>query len=319
VKHRTIAALCKETNHCQPCFKISFLYPRYWGIWLAALLLYLLSFVPWFVRSAIAMMFVKMSYLVKSKRRKVATLNLNLCFPELSEAEISALVHKHIFIKIRSALDYGFLWFRSKSRLKRLIEIKNLENYEKHLEAGQSVIFLGCHSLMLDFGATGLTSEYPGVGLIKPVKNLLVDWFVQRGRLRFNAILYSREEGIRPVARAVKRGVFFYYLPDEDREGNESLFSQFFGVEAATLTTLGRLAKICNAKIVPSMTLYNFGKGNYSNYLFPCLEGLPTDSLASDALRLNQEIEKLILLDPAQYMWGMKRFNRRPPGEKDIY
>ena len=38
-----------------------------------------------------------------------------------------------------------------------------------------------------------------------------------------------------------------------------------------------------------------------------------------DALRMNQELEKLISVQLPQYMWGMKIFKNRAEGQADLY
>ncbi len=317
--NKSIINSLSGTSVYEPKFSVKLIAPKYWGLWLVALFFLFLSFFPWFVRSGLAYPLSWLALRTSKKRKNIAETNLKLCFKHLKQTEIDQLVKKHFFFKIRCFLDYGFLWFRSKRRISRLIKIKNIENYKQHYDAGTPVIFLSCHSLMLDFGAAGLTLNYPGVGLVKAARNELTDWLMQRARIRFNAVLYTRDDGIRPVARAIKQGVFFYYLPDEDIRGNESVFSSFFGVQALTLTTIGRLAKMCKAKIIPSITIYEPGKGCYTNTLFPELENLPSGSREQDAAIMNKEIEKLISMNVAQYMWTMKIFSRRPEGEDDVY
>ena len=56
------------------------------------------------------------------------------------------------------------------------------------------------------------------------------------GRTRLGPTeLYSRQDGIRPVAKAIKSGLPFYYLPDMDLGARDSVFVPFFGVPAATV------------------------------------------------------------------------------------
>ncbi|MFZ1608700.1 MAG: lipid A biosynthesis acyltransferase, partial [Rhodoferax sp.] len=45
----------------------------------------------------------------------------------------------------------------------------------------------------------------------------------------------------------------------------------------------------------------------------------PTEDLLQDTTRMNQELERYILVDPSQYYWVHKRFKDRPNGETPPY
>lgn len=302
-----------------PPFRTAFLGPRYWGVWLALALVWLLAWMPWRLRGVLAVALGGLALRLSRKRREIARVNLRLCFPECSDAERERMLREHFRCRMRAALDYGILWWGSARRLRRVVELDGERHFRKHHDKGRPVILLTCHSLMLDFGAAALTTRYPGIGLVKPARNPLVDWFLQRARQRFNARLCTRDQGLRPIIRGLRGGAFFYYLPDEDLGGRDSVFAPFFGVEAATLSTLGRLAKLTDAVVIPAYTRYVPGTGRYRQHLFPALKNFPSGDPQRDAERMNRELEKLIALAPEQYMWTMRRFRTRPDGGPNAY
>jgi KDO2-lipid IV(A) lauroyltransferase len=81
----------------------------------------------------------------------------------------------------------------------------------------------------------------------------VIDHWLFHGRSRFGsqvllrrderARLHQGHEGMRP----------FYYLPDMDNGIEDSIFVPFFGVQAATLSALPRLARLGGA-VVPCVT-----------------------------------------------------------------
>ncbi len=302
-----------------PPFRAAFLGPRFWPTWLALWLLWLLSWLPWPVRSALAAAFGPLARLSSRKRREIVRVNLRLCYPQLDEPARERLLRLHFRYRLRSVLDYGLLWWGSARRIGKLVRIRGEEHFRAPHDRGRTVILLTCHSLMLDFGAAALVSRYLAVGLIKPARNPLVDWVMQRRRQRFGGYLHSRTQGIRPIIAALRAGAFFYYLPDEDLGDRGSTFAPFFRTEAATLTALSRIAKITDAVVVPAFTRYLPGRGHYEQVLFPALENFPSGDLRADATRMNREIEKLIALAPEQYMWTMRRFRTRPDGGPNPY
>jgi lauroyl-KDO2-lipid IV(A) myristoyltransferase len=300
-------------------FKASFLHPRFWVNWLGVVFIWSLAWWPGWFRHILSIPMGYLSYRFSPKRRRIMRTNLALCFPELTEREIGEVVRKHFQVKMRCGLDYSMLWWGSAKRIARQTRIEGEEHYLEHYEQGTPVIFLTCHSLALDFGAAALTTRYPGVGLVKTQRNPLANWLVQRGRKRFDAILYTREDGIRPVVRAIQAGRFFYYLPDEDLGGVESVFAPFFAMQRSTLTTLGRLAKVSKAVVIPLFTYFDTETGGYVVKMKPALMDFPMSTREEDAVRMNQEIEALIVEEISQYMWELKMFNRRPGGKTMSY
>lgn len=302
-----------------PTFERAFLAPRYWPMWLVLGLLWLLAWMPWPVRSGLAALLGVFARVGTRKRRGIARVNLGLCFPNLDKAARERILRRHFRYRLRSVLDYGILWWGSARRIRRLVPIDGEAHLRDPYQAGRAVILLTCHTAVLDFGAAVLGLDYRGVGIVKPARNPLVDWLMQRGRQRFQGIVYTRDQGLRAIVSALRNGAFLYLLPDEDLGERNTTFAPFYGIQAATLTTLSRLAQITDAVVVPSYTRYVPGTGRYEQVMLPALTEFPSGDLQQDAARMNQVIEQLIDLAPEQYMWTMRRFRTRPDGGQNPY
>jgi KDO2-lipid IV(A) lauroyltransferase len=124
---------------------------------------------------------------------------------------------------------------------------------------------------------------------------------------------------MRPVVKAVREGLPFYYLPDMDFGERDSLFVPFFGVPAATITGLTRLTRLARAVVVPAVTQQLPGAQGYVLRFYPAWENYPTDDPAADTRRMNAFIEDRVREMPEQYYWVHKRFKTRPPGEASPY
>ena len=131
--------------------------------------------------------------------------------------------------------------------------------------------------------------------------------------------MVERSEGLKPIIKLLREGVVFIYLLDQDPGRHNTAFVPFFGVQAATLTALGRLTRITNAIVVPSFTRQLPRGQGYEVIFKPALDNFPTGDEVADAARMNQEIEKGVLDMPEQYFWVHKRFKTRPEGEGDFY
>lgn len=131
--------------------------------------------------------------------------------------------------------------------------------------------------------------------------------------------MYAREQGLRPVLRAIRGGRDFYYLADEDLGPQHTVFAPFFGIEKATVPALGRLAQMSAAKVIPAMGIYDVDKDQYALVLAKPLEDFPQGEELADTTQMNQALEALIRRYPEQYLWTQKLFKTRPERETPPY
>jgi len=279
-------------------------------------LMWLLHFLPPSVLAVFGEALGSFLYVFARERRQVATTNLRLCFPELPEYEIVNLVQRHFLSFGRSFLERGILWWGSQARIMRLVRVEGIE----HLQArtGQPLILLTPHFVGLDMGWARLVCEHTLASTYSHQKNPVFDALLLKGRSRFGKPqLFSRQEGMRPAIKAITEGVPFYYLPDMDFGARDSIFVPFFGVPAATITGLSRLARLTGAAVMPCVTR-QLADG-YAVKFYPAWDNFPGISVAEDTRRMNLFIEDRVREIPEQYFWLHKRFKTRPPGEPKVY
>ena len=99
-----------------------------------------------------------------------------------------------------------------------------------------------------------------------------------------------------------------------DFGARDSVFVPFFGVPAATITGLSRIARLARAVVVPIVTRQLPGGQGYVVEFYPAWSDFPTDDVEADARRMNAFIEERVREMPEQYHWLHKRFKTRPPG-----
>ncbi len=302
-----------------PPFRLAWLAPRHWPTWLGMGLLWCLTFAPRQLRSTLGRAIGHLAYRRNHKRRAIVATNLRWCFPELGEAEREAMARDYFRLVAQSMLDYGLLWWGSERSLDRLVQIEGLEHLERLRETGRPVILMTGHTIGLDFGATALTRRILMAGMFKRLRNPILDWAVAHGRARFDGQLVPRESGVRPLLKALKQGYVVYHLPDEDLGAQNSLFVPFFGVPTATITGMGRMARIAGAAVIPYATIYHPEEGRYTARLLPPIPDYPSADDLADAAAMNRALEETIRLAPAQYMWSMRIFQTRPNGEPPPY
>ena len=280
--------------------------------------IWLLHFLPLPVLSRVGAALGSLLYVLAAPRRRVVLLNLQFCFPALSEAERRTLALRHFRAFARSVLEHGILWWGRKSRVQALVKIEGLEHW-RNLD-GRPVILLAPHFVGLDMGGIRLAAEYRLNSVYSRTKDAVFDRLLIHGRTRFGqTTLFARQDGIRPMVKTLKKGEPFYYLPDMDLGIRDSVFAPFFGKPAATITGLSRIAQLAGAAIVPCITRQVPGGAGYVVRLYPAWTEFPSGNLEADACRMNAFIEERVREMPEQYYWLHKRFKTRPEGEANPY
>src|SRR5690606_10981118 len=255
-------------------------------------------------------------YGLAAPRRRIARTNLRLCFPHLTEEERNAMSRQHFRYFARSFFDRFVLWYQPAERIRELVHVHGIEHLEAH--AGKPVVLLAPHFIGLAAGGTRLSLDRQMITMFANQKNQVFNKAMREGRSRFNdAVLLSRQEGLRTAIRMMRNGVPFYFLPDMDLGPRDSVFVPFFGVPAATVTSVARLAQMTDAIVIPCVTAMT--EDGYIARLYPAWANYPGTDLVAATARMNQFIEDRVLEMPAQYLWTHKRFKTRPPGERDFY
>jgi len=281
-------------------------------------IVWLLHFLPLPVFARIGSGLGGFLYFVARERRSVCLTNLSRCFPQMPEAERVALARGHFRVFGRSVLERAILWWAPRERVTRLVRIVGLE----HIQAlkGKPLILLAPHFVGLDAGCTRLTCEIDMAGIYAKQKDPFFDALLLSGRTRFGRQrAISRQEGVRPAIAAIKEGIPFYYLPDQDYGARDAIFLPFFSASAATITGLSRITRLTGARVLPCVTRMLAGGAGYELRCYPVWEDFPSGDDAADARRMNVFIEERVLEMPEQYFWTHKRFKTRSPGEEKWY
>ena len=220
----------------------------------------------------------------------------------------------------RSIIERSILWWGSDERLKNMIRIDGDEKIRALLDAGQPVILLAPHFVGLDAGGVAVAMRFDSVSMYAAQSNPVFDKLILRGRHRFgDQLLLTRQDGLRATVKAMKAGRPFYYLPDLNARRRDAVFVPFFGIPAATISGLSRLARVAGARVVPCITrMLPDGEG-YATEIGDAWENFPTEDVEADTARMNAWIEGVIRTMPEQYYWVHRRFKTRPEGEPRPY
>lgn len=251
-------------------------------------------------------------------RRRIAAVNLELCYPEKSPRERADLV-KQCFRNIGIAvMETALAWWGPASRLRELYTIEGFRHLEQAVAAGRPVLLLSGHMSCTEIGCRMLAFHQRFQAMYKPAKNSLYERAMLRQRSRFYHEMVERKNS-RQLLRNLKRGIVTWYAPDQNFGREDTVFAPFFGVPATTLTATARIVEFAGATVIPFFPYRLEGGKGYKLVLGKPLENFPSGDESTDATRVNQVIEAAARMAPEQYLWVHKRFRIRPPGEKKLY
>jgi Kdo2-lipid IVA lauroyltransferase/acyltransferase len=305
-----------ESTKAQP-FRAAFLGPRYWPTWLGIGLLRALAPLPvaWLVRIGEALGFAVGR--LWRKRRHVVRVNLSLCFPELSGAQLEQRIDEHFRALGTGLFEAALAWWASDARLRRHVDFVGVEHLDRAMAGGQGVLLLTGHFTTLELGARLVALARPFHPMYRPINNPLIDWCMHRWRGARAGLPAVPKEDLRALVRALRAGRAIWYAPDQTLDPGSSEFVPFFGVPTLTVAATSRLAQMGRAKVVPYFPARVGGR--YRISFQPALEDFPGQDARADTARISRVIEEGVRAAPAQYFWVHRRFKHRPKGEKDVY
>lgn len=279
---------------------------------------WLMHFLPFRVLVWIGNSLGLLAYKLGKERRHVGRINLSLCFPPMNENERERLLRENFKMFARGLVERTILFWSSKERINSLIRVEGIEHF--NAIQGKPTILLTPHFVGMDIAGSWISQRMDAISVYSTQKNPYLSDLLYEKRIRFGEQhIFSRQQGLRPIVKALNQGKAFFYLPDQDQTVKDGAFIPFFGVPAATITALPRLASMTKADVVPCVTRLLPGAAGYVITFYPAWENYPTGDIIADTRRMNEFIEQRALEIPEQYFWLHKRFKTRPPGEKDFY
>jgi KDO2-lipid IV(A) lauroyltransferase len=291
---------------------------RYWPTWIGLGLLRCLCRFPYAWQTAIGRRLGGLSLHLARRRRRIAAVNLSLCFPQLTDNGRQQLLEDHFVSLGIGVMEMAMSWWGTDRQLRKLVTLEGLDNLHQALERNRGVILLSAHFTTLEIGGRLLAMHAPFHVLYRNHKNPAFESVMQAARIRNFEKAIPRGD-LRGLLKSLEQNMPVWYAPDQDHGANHSLFVPFFGIPAATLTAVSRLVRVSGAAVVPFFQSRLSENRGYRLTLLPALEHFPGESVEQDLRRISGLIEERVRECPEQYLWVHRRFKTRPPGMPDVY
>lgn len=317
--------------------------PRHWPAWIGIGILRLASFLPVRGQLALGRGLGRLLYRLLPGRRRIAAVNLALCFPEQSAADRQELLRRHFESLGMTVMEQGLAWWGSDAFIERHVELVGEEHLEVALATGRRVVLLTGHFASQELTGRAMKLRHPTLAVLyRPSKDPMIDEILRRVRGRSASILIPKQS-MRRMIRTLRNGIPVWYAPDQSHRRAMSALVPFFGEPAMTTTALTEIVRLADAVVVPLMPTrlrddmagqatghgagqgagqsagQRTGWGRYVLEILPPVAGFPGESPVEDARRINELLEAHVRQVPEQYFWIHRRFKGRPAPLPDPY
>ncbi|WP_348766665.1 lipid A biosynthesis acyltransferase [uncultured Salinisphaera sp.] len=289
--------------------------PRYWPSWILMGLGWVLARLPYGLQMWLGKRFGDLAYHVIRARRRVADINLRLCFPELDAPARKRLLRAHFQSVGMGAIETALCWWGPTEKVESLAHIEGLDNLEAACARGRGIILLSAHFTSLELGVRMAKRPLRELGYIttamyKAPHDPVVDHVMRTRREAHIGGSSIRDDDVKGLLKALRRKDAVWYAADQKPPKRLGTVVDFFGQPARTHIALSRLAKMSKASVVPFFTLRCEDGSGYRLIILPAIEDQLGGDETEDARTINQMIESVARQAPEQYFWLHQRFKR---------
>lgn len=280
---------------------------------LAYPLLWIISVLPRWLFYAFSDVVFFWVYRVIAYRKKVVRSNLELVFPEKSDAErkrIQIAFYRHMcdmFLEMVKTMNL------SKAAVKKRYSVQNIEVLQE-IEKEKSILIVCSHYANWEWNVSiNNYVDAKGYAVYQPVGNTYFDRWIRNVRARWNTTLITSQDTVKTVVRNKRDGVIgiFGMVSDQSPQYHRAQYwTEFMGINVPVINGAETMARKMDLAVV-FLKVSQVKRGYYKAELIPITtSGASTDKneITDQFLRLT---EQQIREKPEYYLWTHKRWKHR--------
>lgn len=252
-------------------------------------------------------------YHIARYRRSISYHNLHRSFPDKSTKEIMQIQKSAYLHLTDSFLEELKTKTITDQEISARIDLKNLDGLEKLFNSDKSVFLLTAHTAPIDWVAFALHLKFGCIidPVYKPIHSNMLDRFIYAARSRHQGtpIPYKKLAKDVILRKHVKRSIAM--LADlEPRSRDQTLEVDFLNQSTRFFLGSERIIKLTK---LPTyfIGIRQVRRGYYQAYAKE-ISSRPSDLEAEELTRKYiQCVEKIILENPAAWLWTHKRWKHR--------
>ena len=234
--------------------------------------------------------------------------NILKALPDLKQNDIENISKKMWSNYGRILAEYIFIKDFQSTKFQNNIEIKGQKILDNIKKDNEPVIFVSGH--FNNFELMAMQIEKSGVNLAaiyRPLNNKFLNFIMERIRKK-----YICKNQIKKGISGTKQLLSFFKNKTSialmiDQRVSQGIKSNFFNNEALTTTIPAQFVKKFKCKIVP-VYIERIKDVNFKLTIYDPIAYSNNESVEEITLDLNQQLEKLILKNPDQWIWSHNRW-----------
>jgi len=256
-----------------------------------------------------------LAFYVVRHRHQVIRGQLEKVFPDASDAERER-IHKRF---LKNFCDVVVEVLKSVSMteadMRAHVNIVNLSEARRHLDAGQSVMLVTSHLCNWEWLLHGVTLQlgYPVDAAYKPLHDQWAERLMLKIRSRFGARLVPAKELLADFLR--RRGIVRAVAMNADQapvSTDKRYWTQFLGQDTAFYMGAEQIARATRLPIL-YVAVRRIRRGYYDVELRPLWDGREVTEPNTVTERYARACEIDVLKSPADWLWSYRRWRLKKP------
>ena len=242
----------------------------------------------------------------RSKKKIIS--NIKKALPEIGEKNIEIISKKMWKNYGRILSEYVFVKNFRNSKNEKIISVEGQEILDKIKNTKEPVVFISGH--FNNFELMAMQIEKSGINLAaiyRPLNNIFLNKIMEKIRKKYicRKQIKKGSSGTRDLLKLFKKNYSIALMIDQ--RVSEGIRCEFFGQPALTTTIPAQLFKKFGCKIVPVYV------ERINGIFFKIKVSEPINfskesSIEEITLDLNKWLERMILINPGQWIWSHNRW-----------
>lgn len=262
-------------------------------------------------------------YWLIGKRDKHITLtNIGIAFPNLNAQARTIMAKKSMVHTVINVFESLWVWEHSIQAVERkVIEYDGLDLLQQYEQSEKGTLLICGH-----FGSWEVLTSILGTHCKAPVylgKSSGIELFdkhIKRGReFAGSKLVNTNREGLTIFENHLRQGHLAGLLSDQEPSLKYGKFAPFFETQALTSLLAQNLIQKTNPNTIMAAAIRQPKGRGFKVCFFKPDDALLSSDINVSTPALNKMYERIVMLDPNQYIWNYKRYKTRPDGEPPVY
>ena len=244
------------------------------------------------------------------RSKKIIDYNLSIAFPDISIKKKEQIKNKMWFNYGRILSEYIFLKNFRYSNLSNNVEIEGSEILENIKRDTAPVVFISGH--FDNFELMAMHIEKSGINLAaiyRPLNNIFLNPIMENIRKKYICKNQIKKgiSGTKQSLKFFKNGTSIALMIDQ--RVSQGIRSKFFEKDCFTTSIPAQFVQKFQCKIVP-IYIERIEKINFKMKIYEPISFSKSDSIEFITEELNKILEKMIKLNPDQWIWTHNRWKK---------